>query len=230
MHRADDQLRAVDVIQAAAGPLRADFQPLQRHVVIVRRHTVVQHRAVRDLPGQLHHFRSGRADHDRHIARRLAAMHDIQFDAVHLVKFALKCDILHRQQTPRDLHRLPHRLQRSAPADAHILRQGIPPRAHAADDAVRRQVVQRQKSGRQQPDIARPVVDDAGADLNPLSNRGERRHRHNRIPHQAAFRLPDRLESLLLRVARVLHPFANRMFVLQIECNAGVLWRGHGNS
>ena len=230
MHRAHDQLRAVDLIQAAPRPLRANFQPLQRHMVIVRRHTVVQHRPVRDLPRQLHHLRPRRADHDRHIARRLPPVHHIQFNPVHLVKLALECDILHRQQPPRDLHRLPHRLQRPAPADAHILRQRVPPRAHTADHAVRRQVVQRQKSGCQQPDIARPVIDNARPDLNPLRDRSERRHRHNRVPHQPAFRLPNRLKPLLLRVAHMLHSLTDRMFILQIKCNAAVLWRRHKNS
>ena len=126
VHRADDQLRAVDIVEAAAGAFRAGLQPFQRHGVVFRRHTVVEHGPVGDLSGQLHHPGAGGADHDRHVAGLLAAVHDIQLDAADLVKFTGEAHVLHREQATRQLHRFAHGFQRSASVDANVFCQGGP--------------------------------------------------------------------------------------------------------
>ena len=53
---AHDELRAVDVVDRAAGPRRAALQRLERLGVVGRVDEVVEHDAVGDLAGQLHHL------------------------------------------------------------------------------------------------------------------------------------------------------------------------------
>ncbi len=68
-------------------------------------------------------------------------MHHVKLDAVYVVELAVEGDVLHRQQPAQHLDRLAHGQQGLAPVNAHLLRQRIPPRADAADDAVGGQVV-----------------------------------------------------------------------------------------
>ncbi len=55
-------------------------------------------------------------------------------------------DAFHFQQALHDLDGLAHRLQRLFAFNAHIFRQRIPPGAEATYNAIRRKIVQRQKS------------------------------------------------------------------------------------
>jgi hypothetical protein len=95
---ADDQLWAVDVVQRPSGLLGAGLKPGQRHIVVLRRDAVVQHRAIGDLTGHLHHLGPGRADHDLHVARLAAPVNDVEFDTVDVVELAVEGDALQRQQ------------------------------------------------------------------------------------------------------------------------------------
>ena len=110
-------------------------------------------------------------------------------------------DALHRQQAPRRLDGLAHRLERLAAVDADLRRERLPPGAEPEHDAARRQVVERRERRREQADVARPGVDDARADPDPLRHRGVGGHRHGRLAHEPALRLPDGLEAALPRRA-----------------------------
>ena len=89
VHRADDELRPVDVVQAAAGTGCADLQLLHRFDVVLGRHAVVEDSAIGNLAGQLHHLGAGCADHDFHIARLAPAVDHVQLDAVERVELTL---------------------------------------------------------------------------------------------------------------------------------------------
>ncbi len=54
-------------------------------------------------------------------------------------------DALHIEQAPHYFDGLAHRLKRLSAFNAYLFGQRIPPRAEAADDAIRRQVVERQE-------------------------------------------------------------------------------------
>src|SRR5690606_26954281 len=90
------------------------------------------------------------------------------------------------------------------------------------------------KGCRQQPNIARPIVNYTRTDLNAISDRGEGCHRYNCVAHEPAFRLPDSFKSPFFRIARIVHAVADGMLVLQIErnaltvCHKGILLVGGG--
>ena len=85
-------------------------------------------------------------------------------------------------------------------------------------DPVRGQIVQRQEGRRRQGHVARPVVDHAGPDFDALGRRRKGRHRHNRIAHQTAFGLPDRLKAAIFGILHILDRIWQRMSILQIKC------------
>ena len=134
---------------------------LHRGVVVLGWDAVVEHHAVGDLAGHLHHLRAGRADHDRDVPRLLAPVNDVELDVVHVVELAMEGHALQGQQPAHHLDGLAHRRERLAARDADVARQRIPPGADAADDAVRCQVVEREEGGGEEADVAGPVVDDA---------------------------------------------------------------------
>ncbi len=157
---------------------------------------------------------------NRAMPRFAAAVHHVQLHARHMVKFAVKGHVFHIQQPAHDLHCLAHRQQRLATLDTHIPGQRVPPCANAADDAVGSQVVEREEGGRQQANVARPVVDHRRADFYSLRGGRKSRHRHNSIPHQPALSLPNSLEALALSILCVFDPVCQRMSVLQIKGGA----------
>jgi hypothetical protein len=64
-------------------------------------------------------------------------MYYIQFDAIHVVKFTMKRDALHVQQTAEHFHRFTHSQQRLFPFNSNVPGQWVPPGANAANYAVR---------------------------------------------------------------------------------------------
>ena len=220
VHRADDELRAIDLVQRTTGLLGPLRQLLHRQVVVVGRHAVVEYNAISDLTGQLHHLGAGRADVNGHVPWLSPTVHDVQLDAVHVMELAVKGDVLQRQQATYQLDCLAHRFKGFAPDNAHVLCQWIPPRPDATDDPTGGQIVESDKGRRQQADVARPVVDDARADFDALGHRGKGCHRHNGVAHEAAFRLPNGLKAALFSILSVLDPIPNWMSVLQIESNS----------
>ena len=133
------------------------------------------------------------------LTRLTPPMDNIQLDAFHVMEFSVERDAFHVEQAAHHIDGLAHGGQLLAALDAHVACQRIPPRADAADDAIGRQIVQRQEGRREQTDVARPVVDHARADLDPLCDRRVGRHRDDRIADQTRFRLPDRFEAACLR-------------------------------
>ncbi len=141
IHRADDELRPIHIVERPTRFLGATLELFQRIVIVARRNTIIQDRSIGDFAGELHHLRPGRADIDRHIARLTPAMDNVQLNAIDVVEFTMECHPLHVQQAPQDIHRLAHRQKRLTAVDADVARQGVPPCADAADDAIRRQVI-----------------------------------------------------------------------------------------
>ncbi len=219
IHRANDKLRAVKLFHFSPRFLQTLFQLLHCFIVIFRRHAIIQYGSVGDFAGQLHHYIARRADHDWNVTRLAAAMHHIQLDPIHMMEFPMKGDPLHVEQAAEHLHGLAHGKEGFLALDTHVLRQRIPPRADAANDPVRRQIVKGEQGGGEQTDVARPVVDDAGTNFEFVRHRGIRRHWHDRVAHQPGFCLPDGFKSLLLRVADVIQPIAQIVRILQIQCN-----------
>ncbi len=199
IHRANDELRAVYVFERASCFACAFLQQLHGFIVVLRWDAIVEQHAIANLARHLHHLVAGGADHDGHMARLAPPVNDIQLDLIDVMEFAVESDALHVEQAAQNDDGLAHGSQRLAALDAHVARQRIPPGADAADDAVGSQVIQRQEGGRQQPDVARPVVDDARANLEALGYRGVSSHGHNRIAHQPRLCLPDGFEAAHLR-------------------------------
>ncbi len=214
VHGTDDELRAVEVVNAASDAPRTDVKQLHGLVVVLRRDAVVEDGAIGDLTGQLHHLVAGRADHDGDVAGFAASVNHVQLDTLNVMEFAVEGHIFHGEQAAQHFDGLAHRLQRLAALDAHIARQGVPPRADAADDAIRGQVIEGEEGGREQADVPRPVVDDARPDFDALGDGGKGGHGDDGVAHQAAFGLPDGLETARLGVTRVLHAIPERMRIL----------------
>ncbi len=98
-----------------------------------------------------------------------------------------------------------------------LRRQRIPPRAESAEDPPGGEVVERRERAGQAGGVARPDVDHAGADLDPLGGRGERCHRDDGVAHEPAVRLPHGAEAGRLGLADVLDTVADRVGVLQVQ-------------
>ena len=94
-------------------------------------------------------------------------------------------------------------------------------------DPPRGEVVEGRERRGEQPDVARPVVDHARADPDPLGDGGEGGHRDRRLADEPALGLPDGFEAGGLGELRVPHPVADRMLVLQVERYAIVSGDGH---
>jgi len=217
IHRGDNQLRPVDVLDPAPPHLQTLLKLGQSALVVLRRHEVVEQNTIRDLAGQGHHIRPGRSNVDRHVAWLPPAMHHIQLHTMHLHKLALIRDVLHGEQIAHHLNGFAHGFERLLAVYPDIPGQRIPPGANPQDDPVRRQVVQCQEGRGDQRRVACPVVDHAGADLDAPGRRRVSRHRNNGIAHQAAFGLPDSLEPAILGVLHVLDRVRQRVRILQIQ-------------
>jgi hypothetical protein len=205
---------------ATARTLRAGRERRHRGLVVLGTDEVVEQDAVADLARHLHHLHAGGADVDGDALRRAVAVDDVDLDVVEVHELPVEGDVLHREQPACGLDSLAHAEERTSAVDADLRRQRLPPRADAELDPSRREVVQRRERRREQADVARPRVDDAGADADPLGDGGERRHRHRRLAHEAALGLPHGLEAGALCEDGVLHAVPNRMLVLEIERDA----------
>ena len=91
-------------------------------------------------------------------------MDDVDLDVVEVDELAVVGDALHREQAAGRLDRLAHRLERLAAVDADLRRERVPPGADPELDPPGGEVVERREGRGEQADVARPVVDDAGAD------------------------------------------------------------------
>ena len=137
VERADDELRPVDVVDGAAGARGALGERRHRLAVVAGPDEVVEQHAVADLAGERHHLHRGRADVDRDVLRRAVAVDDVDLDVVEVHELAVEGDALHREQPPRRLDRLAHRLERVAAVDADLRRERLPPRADPELDPAR---------------------------------------------------------------------------------------------
>ena len=70
------------------------------------------------------------------------------------------------------------------------------------------EVVERRERAGEAGGVARPDVDDAGADLDPLGGRGERGHRHDGVADEPAVGLPHGVEAGRLGLTHVLDALA----------------------
>src|SRR5947209_573841 len=220
IYRADDQLRAINVVQGAPGFFRADFNVFQGFGIVCWGHAIIEQHAVGDFACQLHHAHVRRADVDGHVARLASPVYDIELDTIHVMEFAVEGDALHLEQALQHFDGLAHGLEGLSAFNAHLFRQRVPPRADAADDAIRREVVERQEGRGEQSDVARPVVQHAAANFHARCHRRKGSHWYNCITHEARFGLPHGLEAALLGILGVCHAFAYVVFVLQVYCHA----------
>ncbi len=221
VHGAHHQLGAVDVVDAAARALGADFQVLHGHLVVLGRDQVIEEHTVRDFPGQFHHLHARGANVDGHIARALAPVHHVQHDIGDVDELTVKRDPLRVEQAADNRDNLPHGLEGPATVYTYFTGQRFPPGPDAQHNAVGSQVVQGEERAGNKGGVARPAVDDATAHFDVVGHRGVGGHGHDGVTHQARLRLPDRLESLLLRVLDVGNRLgAQVMLVLHVEGNA----------
>ncbi len=220
VHRADHQLGPVDVIDRSARLLCPGLQLLHRLDVVFRLDEIIQHHAVGDFAGQFHHLWAGRPDVDRHVARPFTPVNHVQLDTVDMHVLTVKGHRLGVEKTPHYFYHLAHGRQRAFPVDAYIRRQRVPPRADPADHPVGGEVIEGQKGGGDQGRVARPVVDHARSNLDPLGRCSESGHRYDGITHQPRFSLPYGFEPPFLGIPDILDPVRDRMGVLKIECNS----------
>ena len=82
---------------------------------------------------------------DRHVAWLAASVHDIELYAIYVMEFAMEGDAFHLEQSPQDFNRLAHGLERLCAFNAHLFGQRIPPGADAAENAIGRQIIERQE-------------------------------------------------------------------------------------
>ncbi len=122
-------------------------------------------------------------------------MDDVDLDVVEVDEVAVVGDALHREQAPRRLDGLAHRLERVVPVHADLRRERLPPGAEPELDPAGREVVERRERRGEEADVARPGVDDARADADPLGHGRVGGHRHGRLADEPALGLPDRLEA-----------------------------------
>ena len=81
-------------------------------VVVGGRDQVVEHGAVGDLAGQLHHLHAGGADVDRDVLGPALLVHVVELDPVEVHELAVEGDGLVGQQGPHRLDDLAHGGQR----------------------------------------------------------------------------------------------------------------------
>ncbi len=154
-------------------------------------------------------------------------MHDVDLDLVDVHELAVVRDPLHREQPARDVDGLAHRLDRMAALNSDLRGKRVPPRAEPELDPARGEVVEGREGRGEEPDVARPCVDDARADCDPLRRRCVRGHRNRCLAHEPALSLPDGLEAAFLRHPRVAHAVADGVLVLKVERYSIVNGDGH---
>jgi hypothetical protein len=144
-------------------------------------------------------------------------VHVVELDAVEVDVHAVEDDGLVGEEGTANGDDLPHGGERAGPVDADLAGQRVPPGADPEQHAAGGQVVEGREAGGQSGRVAAPAVDDAGADLDVVGDRGEGGHRDEAVAHQAAVGLPDRLEAPGLGVADQVHALPDAVRVLEVE-------------
>src|SRR5258706_808993 len=141
IYGAYDQLWTVNVVHIAPGFFRTNFYVLQGCVVVFWRHTIIEHDTIGDFACQLHHTHLRCTNVDGHVARLEAAVDDVEFNIVYVMKLAMEGDALHIEQPPHDFNGLTHGLQRLFTFNAHLFSHRIPPGTQSADHTICPKVV-----------------------------------------------------------------------------------------
>jgi len=186
-------------------------------VVIFGRNTVIQYTAIGNLTGKLHHFVTGGANVNWDISWFPAAVDHVQLDPIHMNKFTVEGYSFHVQQSSQNNYGILHGSQRLLAVNTHVASQGIPPCPNATDHPVGSKIIQCQEGGRQQTNIAGPVVDYTRANFQPFGDSRISRHGDNCIPNQPAFSLPDRFETLFFSITHVIQSITQIMGILQVK-------------